>query len=52
MSDMEVLQDEEMLNLKLKLNASQQKIATLELQLHQKEEIIIKLQAEALRKDQ
>lgn len=52
MSNMEVLQGEETTDLKLKLNASQQTIATLELQLRQKEEIVIKLQAEVLRKDQ
>lgn len=44
--------EEELTDLKLQLNASQQVRASLELQLTQKEEVIIKSQTEALRKHQ
>lgn len=46
------LQEEETEELKLQLNASQQVRATLELQLRQKEEVIIKIQSELLRQQQ
>ncbi|CAH1103429.1 unnamed protein product [Psylliodes chrysocephalus] len=45
-------QQAEISDLKLKLNASQQHNASLELQIRQNEEIVIKTQAEALRTEQ
>ncbi|XP_018332381.1 myosin-10 isoform X2 [Agrilus planipennis] len=44
--------EEENSDLKLQLNASQQERATLELEIRQKEEVIIKTQAELIRKEQ
>ncbi|KAF5300199.1 hypothetical protein FQA39_LY11233 [Lamprigera yunnana] len=51
-SDMINKLEEDVSNLKLQLNASQRVRATLELQLTQKDELIIKSQTETLRKDQ
>lgn len=45
-------QQQEISNLKLQLNAIQQAKASLELEIRQKEEVIIKAQAEALKNEQ
>lgn len=52
LNDKLAMQQQEISELKLQLNASQQAKASLELEIRQKEEIIIKTQAEALKNEQ